>query len=205
MAAPSADSQKTSGSPAVTRFRRVRIGIWYGRSAYPAHLLGKIQQNRIRMIGIRFRRVLIPTRKQTRRSYTGPIVSYTADIIPFASAHIPWRAIPYFEGMRIQDLSTNGFGLYPIGLEFSTSLTDSVQPFVSGHAGMLYFSESVPDRRGKQLNFAVGIGGGLQVALPGRLSIRTEYRYHHLSNGFRGSINPGLDANVFYFGCSVGL
>jgi opacity protein-like surface antigen len=70
---------------------------------------------------------------------------------------------------------------------------------------MLYFGAAVPDERGRRLNFAVGIGAGLQVLLLSGLSVTAGYRYHHLSNGFRGSINPGLDANLLFLGVDTGL
>jgi opacity protein-like surface antigen len=47
------------------------------------------------------------------------------------------------------------------------------------------------------------VGAGVRVVLTPTLTLTAGYRYHHLSNGFRGQINPGVDANLFRLGVTV--
>jgi hypothetical protein len=174
----------------------------------PGGLLGTISENHLGLLGLRVSRRLLPTSKQLLSAYDAPTLTYTADLIPFASVQIPKEATPsvfYLEASQREGLSTNGFGVYPIGLQVAFRPTTRLRPFLAGHTGVLFLFEPVPDPRGKQLNFAVGIGGGAEISITPKTSLTVAYRYHHLSNGFRGSINPGLDANLLYLGVGVAL
>lgn len=185
-----------------------RVGLWYGRSALSGGVLGNIPSGTIRLLGIQYQRRLLPTSARSPSQQPALTLSYTVDAIPVASVHIPKEAAPdaYFTGGPSgQSLSTRGLGMYPVGLQMGFRPASAVRPFVTGHTGLMYFLAPVPDARGKQLNFAAGIGGGVEVVLPHRTSLTLAYRYHHLSNGFRGSINPGLDANMLYFGVGIAL
>jgi opacity protein-like surface antigen len=137
------------------------------------------------------------------------MLSYTADLVPVAHLHIPAEARPErFVSAALPQrgpLSTSGVGAYPIGLRATFRPRTRLRPYVAGHTGALYFEDVVPDERGRRLNFTVGVGVGLQALLSRRVSLIVGYRYHHLSNGFRGSINPGLDANLLFFGVDTGL
>ena len=95
--------------------------------------------------------------------------------------------------------------MYPIGIRVAFRSQHRVRPFLAGHTGILYFFDRIPDDRGQKTNFAAGLGGGLTVSFPAGTNLTIGYRYHHISNGFRGSINPGLDANVVYLGVGKSL
>ena len=187
---------------------RSRIGLWASHSVAPGTVLGKIPDGRLRMLGLRYHYRLVPTPVQTQNGYDAPTLTYTADLV-WAGLHIPQNAAPgpYFSGGfgTGTALTTTGAGIYPMGLRLLFSSSGPLRPFLAGHTGLLYFSGPVPDERGRHLNFAAALGGGLSVSLSARLSLTVGYRYHHLSNGFRGSINPGFDANVLYLGLDRGL
>jgi len=61
----------------------------------------------------------------------------------------------------------------------------------------------VPNALGRSLNFMFDLGAGVRVVLTPTLTLTAGYRYHHLSNGFRGQINPGVDANLFRLGVTA--
>lgn len=172
-------------------------------------VLGAIPDGRLGVVGLRYSRVLLPAPTQDPTAYAGPILSYTADLVPVAHLHIPAEARPERFAAAAPPqrgpLSTSGVGAYPIGLRVTFRSRTRFRPYVAGHTGALYFEKVVPDERGRQLNFTVGVGVGLQALLSRRISLTVGYRYHHLSNGFRGSINPGLDANLLFFGVDTGL
>jgi opacity protein-like surface antigen len=172
-------------------------------------VLGKLPGGRLDLLGIRYTRTLIPKADQSASRSDGPSLTYTADLIPVARLHVPEDAMPdlFFRGAPPEEsaLSTYGVGAYPLGLRVTFRVRRRVRPFVASHTGGLYFFEPLPDPRGRQFNFAVGVGAGVQVALLRRLSLTLGYRYHHLSNGFRGPINPGLDANLLYLSVGTAL
>jgi hypothetical protein len=192
-----------------TRSSQTRIGVWVARSFSAGSVLGTLPGGRLDLLGLRYARRLIPTGEQAASRFDGPSLTYTADLIPVARLHIPKDATPdrFFPGNNPEKraLSTTGVGAYPLGLRVTFRFRERVRPFIAGHTGGLYFADPLPDPRGRRFNFAVGIGTGVWVALPHRLSLTLGYRYHHLSNGFRGSINPGLDANLLYLVVGTGL
>ena len=161
------------------------------------------------MVGLRYHRLLLPTTQQLLDSYEAPTLTYTADLVPAVGLHIPRDAalgalVP--TGSRTTTaLTTNGIGVYPMGLRVQFSPFPPIHPFVEGHTGFLYFFDPVPDERGRTFNFGAALGGGVSVTLSGRLSVNLGYRYHHLSNGFRGSTTPGIDVHLLYFGLGAGL
>ena len=200
-------SGDASGQPASPS--RTEIGAWVARTLSGGSVLGSLPGGRLDLLGLRYTRRLIPTGEQAASRSDGPSLTYTADLIPVARLHIPKDATPdrFFLGNNPEKraLSTTGVGAYPLGLRVTFRFRERVRPFIAGHTGGLYFADPVPDLRGRRFNFAVGIGTGVRVALPHRLSLTLGYRYHHLSNGFRGSINPGLDANLLYLVVGTGL
>ena len=205
----SAPSQRATPLPFPGYNSRSRIGVWGARSVASGSVLGAIPDSRLGVVGLQYSRVLLPTPQQDPSAYTGPLLSYTADLVPLARLHIPEAARPerLFSAAAVGpgSFSTSGVGAYPVGLRVTFRARARLRPYVAGHTGALYFGDAVPDTRGQQLNFAAGIGAGLQALPSGRVSLTVGYRYHHLSNGFRGSINPGLDAHLFYLGVGTGL
>jgi len=209
---PRADVRADVSSPSPGRSAvrsRSHLSIWVGHSVGAGFLLGTIREGRVSLFGLRYAHVLIPTSAQNTRAFDGPSLTYTADLVPAARLYIPGEAMPdrvYRAGQSPQTgLTTYGAGAYPLGLRLTFRDGRPLRPFLAGQTGALYFSEAVPDSRGRQLNFAAGIGAGLQVSLPRHSTLTIGYRYHHLSNGFRGSINPGIDANVLYLEVGVDL
>jgi len=202
-------TQRAVGPPTPVFNARSRIGVWAARSVASGSVLGAIPDGHLGVVGLRYSRVLLPTPQQDPTTYIGPLLSYTADLVPLARLHIPAAARPEsFSAASVLDsgsFSSSGVGAYPVGLRVTFRPRARLRPYVAGHTGALYFGNAVPDSRGRHLNFAVGLGTGLQALLSRRFSVTVGYRYHHLSNGFRGSINPGLDAHLFYLGVDTGL
>lgn len=187
---------------------RTRISGWYGRSISSGAVLGKIQRGTLHVLGLRYHRLLIPTSQQAGPDYDAPVLWFTADLAA-ADLHIPGTATPdaFFLKRTARDtpLSTRGLGTYPLGLRLEFRQWQWIRPFIAGQTGIFYFSDAVPNERGHHVNFVAGLGGGLRMTLTDRTVLTFGYRYHHLSNGFRGSINPGLDANVLYLGVGTAL
>lgn len=99
--------------------------------------------------------------------------------------------------------SFSGFGITPVGFQFNLNKKNRVQPFLKSSAGFMYFNEPFPDDRGSQLNFTLEMGGGLEFVIAQNISLTLGYKYHHMSNGQLGFINPGVDSNIFYSGITI--
>jgi opacity protein-like surface antigen len=177
--------------------------VWAAGSVHPGGVLGTLQDGWFGLVGVRYHRLLLPVRRPNVPPADGPTLTYTADAIPVARVRVPKGTPPNTHASSIRSvteegLSTYGFGLYPLGLRVGFRPSSALRPFVAGHTGLFYLFDAMPDERGRHTNFAVGIGGGVEISLGRRATLTLGYRYHHLSNGFRGRINPGLDANLLY-------
>lgn len=184
-----------------------RLSVWGGRSFATGGPIGNIQQAQLGMLGLRYERLLLPRPPHTPKSVNGPTLTYTVDVFPVlrlsaSSESIDPTSPDHPPAVREEDVETSGTGVNPAGLRLTFRAAKRIQPFLMGSAGLLYFGQPVPSERGKQVNFVFDVGAGIQAVLSPTLLLSAGYRYYHLSNGFRGRINPGVDANLFYFGVS---
>lgn len=156
------------------------------------------------LVGVRYHRRLAPS----PRSGTGGLTyTYTVDLLPAAFVSVPDGLVPRTslngDIVPIDGTATFGAGIVPVGLRVNYRTAGRIQPYIAGSTGALYFVHPLPDDQGERLNFTIEIGGGAQVALTATATLTLGYRYQHLSNGFRGAINPGIDAHLFHVGVTV--
>lgn len=190
------------------RFYQTRLSVWGAGSAHPGGVLGTLQDGWVGLLGLRYHRLLIPRSPDQFAHHDGATLTYTADLIPLARVTVPKGTPPAARSLAIRSVTAEGFqtygvGVYPLGLRVGFRPASTLRPFIDGHTGLFHLFDAMPDERGQRLNFAAGVGVGLEVRLPRRTVLTLGYRYHHLSNGFRGRINPGLDANLLYIGVGM--
>ena len=209
---PDSSATSTQAPGSIPSPFATNLSLWGGGSLSTGEVVGNITEAQFGMLGARYGRPLRPP--DSRRSPGGPLLIYTADLLPVVVLSIPPNTIPAPLAERQeqdekefatleQGLDTYGIGARPVGFRINYLPTKRVQPFIAGSMGFVYFLQSVPDERGKHLNFTFDVGAGLQLVLTTRTTLTVGYRYHHLSNGFRGKINPGVDANLVYLGVSL--
>lgn len=182
-----------------------QVGVWVGGTSLNGRLIGKVSQSTLGVLGVRYHRRLAPS-PDARRD-RGLTYTYTIDALPVVGLTIPDGTIPKtsFDGRTTftEGVTTYGVGLSPIGLRLNYRTGTRVEPYVAGSTGAVYFFDSLPDSRGKRMNFMVDAGVGFEIGLTSHTSLSMGYRYHHLSNGFRGNINPGIDSHLFHAGLTV--
>ena len=183
-----AAAPQSSGSAFGMEKSANEFGVWGGGSLDSPTLIGKFEDARLGLIGVRYARVLARGENVT--------LKYTSDAVPVAILSFPDTAI---RGAR---RTIYGAGLAPVGFQVNFRRRERVQPFAQASGGFLYFSERVPDESGAQFNFTADFGGGVQVKTGARKAWTFGYRYHHISNGYRAGTNPGFDSNLFYVGFS---
>jgi hypothetical protein len=162
-------------------------GIWGGISFDAPTLIGKTPSARYGQIGLRYGRVLA-----TSKSIA---FEWTIDAVPLA--------ILSNDRFTSPRKAVYGAGAAPIGLKFNFRRNRRVQPFGQATGGFLYFSEQVPDANTSQFNFTFDFSGGVQVVNSNRRSFTVGYKYHHISNGYTGIFNPGVDVQMIFAGFSV--
>lgn len=182
------------------------LGLWVGGSLSNGGLIGNIRRAHVGLVGLRYHRLLTPPPAHGRSS--GPSLTYTADVIPVLFLSIPAEAIPTPPptappSTPPESLTAWGIGVRPAGLRLTFRSAKRAQPFIAGSTGWAHFTRSVPSAQGKSLNFMFDVGAGVRVVVTPALVLTVGYRYHHLSNGFRGQINPGVDANLVQLGVTV--
>lgn len=139
-------------------------------------------------------------------------LKYTIDAIPLAILDYEQeRIIQLNPSTRIVNRNRTtayGIGLTPVGFQLNFLRQKKIQPFLTANAGLLVFNKSVPDDRsplrplqfGRQFNFTLAGGGGVEFLTDSARSYILGFKFHHISNASTGNINPGFDQNLFYFG-----
>lgn len=188
--------QQPSGS---IENRRNEFGVWGGISFDAPTWIGSTPDARFGNIGLRYGRVLAANDNLA--------FSWTIDVVPVAVLSVNrFTIVPTGSGsftvQRTRE-HTYGAGLSPIGLKLNFRRSQMLQPFASGSGGFLYFSKDVPVPGAAQFNFTFDFGGGVQMVRNSGRSITFGYKYQHISNGHRSSINPGVDVQMFYAGFSI--
>jgi len=179
--------------------RRNEFGIWGGISFDAPTWIGKTPDARFGNIGLRYGRVLAANDNLA--------FSWTIDAVPVAVLSVTrFTIVPTASGsftvQRSRD-HTYAAGLSPIGLKLNFRRSQTLQPFVNGTAGFLYFSKDVPVPGAARFNFTFDFGGGVHIVKNSGRAITIGYKYQHISNGDRSPINPGVDVQMLYAGFSI--
>ena len=98
-----------------------------------------------------------------------------------------------------------GGGINPIGLKLNFLHQRRFEPFVASSLGLVTSVKPIPfDIPGEeQFNFTFDFQAGLERFNSSRSRAWIfGYRFQHISNANRSSINPGMDANVIFLGYS---
>jgi hypothetical protein len=67
------------------------------------------------------------------------------------------------------------------------------QPVVLGHGGDMYSTQPIPTTDASSFNFTFDFEVGLELYRMKTRSVRLDYRYHHISDHFTRTVNPGID------------
>lgn len=101
-----------------------------------------------------------------------------------------------------QSNTATGFGVLPVSFRWNMDPANRVQPFFELASGVLITDKAVPEGTAR-FNFVAAAGPGLRVWLTERQALMLGYRFHHISNGNRLDLNPGINSNFFFAGLAI--
>jgi hypothetical protein len=202
----------TSASPATAQGRPTEpdagidkgdneFGVWGAASTNSPTLIGTTESTRFASAALRYGRVFAATRNVA--------FEYTFDAVPLAVVSVPQFVFrrtgtgPFDFVVERSRRRAYGAGISPIGFKFNFRRRNRVQPFASTTGGLLYFNKQMPVPDSSQFNFTFDFGGGVQILTRNRKAFTVGYKFQHISNGYTGQFNPGMDVNVIYAGFSV--
>lgn len=123
----------------------------------------------------------------------------------FAGLHLYARyTYPEFK-IEPERTSLSGFGVTPIGLQTNFLTNGQIQPFLNTSVGIMFLEKPFPDNRGEKMNFTFSLGAGLELFIARKTSLSFGYKYHHLSNGETGEVNPGIDSSLLFTSLTFNL
>jgi len=195
---PNSSAKSQSTSEGIQK-RDNEWGVWGGMSFDSTTLIGKTPDAKFGNIGLRYGRVL-----KTSKTVA---FEWTIDVIPVAVLSNPRSEVTFpAPGIFINSFvrrSVYGFGAAPIGLKFNFRRNRRVQPFGQATGGFLYFSRQAPVDDSSRFNFTFDFSGGVQIVNSNRRSFTIGYKYQHISNGYTGTFNPGVDVQMVFAGFSI--
>ncbi|HEY6446674.1 MAG TPA: acyloxyacyl hydrolase [Acidobacteriaceae bacterium] len=92
---------------------------------------------------------------------------------------------------------TIGQAMSPVGFQWNFRPHRRLQPFAVAHGGYMYTTRPIPVALAGSFNFTFDIGAGVELFHTRSQSIRTGFRYHHISNHDTAYENPGIDSGLF--------
>jgi hypothetical protein len=194
----------TLGQSAPERSLDNELGVWGGYSFDSPHVFGVSSDRRLGLAAFRY----------ARKWHTWNTVSleYKVDVFPLVLVNQPKIVSTVLPGPPPETIYSNsgreavyGGGINPIGLKLNFLPQRRFQPFVESSIGFVIAVRPIPfDVPGEdQFNFTFDFGAGFERFNSSRnRSWRFGYRFQHISNAYRSSINPGMDGNVIFFGYS---
>ena len=205
------DDQKSesseAGSAAQTEDvsdKKNEFAVWGGFAPDIPRLFSGSRKSTFGEIGFRYSRRIATTENLA--------LKYQIDVIPLAVINYRTerliRVSPTVLDYNRDRQTAYAAGLTPVNFQLNFRRKTKVQPFLTAEAGLLVFNKSLPDdrsalrpeQRGRQFNFTLAGGGGVEFLTDDARSYTVGFKFHHISNASTGNINPGFDQNLFYFG-----
>lgn len=192
------------GQSSAESVRKNEFGIWGGYSFDSPHVFGVSSNRRLGLLALRYGRAI--------HSWQNISLEYTVDIFPLVLVDQPTVMTIYTPGPPpltiYQDIGREavyGGGINPIGLKLNFLHQRRFEPYLGSSLGLVTSVRPIPlDVPGEdQFNFTFDFQAGFERFNSSRnRAWMFGYRYQHISNAYRSSINPGMDGNVIYFGYS---
>jgi len=177
-------------------------GVWAGYSFSNPTLIGTTTNRQYANAGLRFGYV-VATKGSVAFEYILDVVPAAILIQPPGDQFAAETGNSSFEGKGRS--AVYGFGILPASFKFNFARRRVLQPFLAVSTGMVYSMQKIPTpiTDATRVNFTFEVGGGIQWMTSSHKALILGYKFTHISNAFRTSVNPGVDANMLYVGLSI--
>jgi hypothetical protein len=180
------------------------FGIWASYAPQAPHVIGVTSPRQFGVLGFRYGHLI----------FDRPLASleYTLDVMPVAIMLQPKILgavvnpnngnVTYLTGPRE---AVYGGGVNPLGLKLNFFRQHQFQVMAASTTGFIASVRRIPvDFHGEtQFNFDFDFQLGFQRFNSSRKRAwMFGYKYQHISNAYRGQINPGVDLNTVFVGYS---
>ena len=184
--------------------RKNEFAVWGGFAPDIPRLFSGSRKSTFGEVGLRYSRRIATTENLA--------IKYQIDFIPLAVLSYRTerlvRVSPTVLDYTRDRETAYAAGLTPVNFQLNFRRRTKIQPFLTAEAGLLIFNKKIPDDRsplrpnqvGRQFNFTLAGGGGVEFLTDDARSYTVGFKFHHISNASTGNINPGFDQNLFYFG-----
>jgi hypothetical protein len=95
-------------------------------------------------------------------------------------------------------------GLNPLGFKFNFRPQRRIQPVFTAIGGFLRSTRDIPVDGTSDFNFDFEFGVGIEAWLKNRRSVRVSWAFHHISNAYLSSFNPGIDQGLIQISYAFG-
>jgi hypothetical protein len=180
------------------------FGIWGGYSINNPHTIGITGDRPFGELAVRYARTLWS-------NHTFALI-YTADIFPVEIMVQPKISNFEVSGNPPRSTFTATYrhavyagGVNPVSLKLNFRRAHRLQPFWATSEGFIASVEPIPFDvpNATQFNFDFDMQVGFQIFNDSRSRAWTAgYKFQHISNAYRTSVNPGVDMNVLFVGYS---
>lgn len=99
---------------------------------------------------------------------------------------------------------TYAAGANPIGFKLNFRTHHKFQPYLNSNGGFLFSTRDIPVDQTSSFNFDFEFGAGLETYLSATRSVRIGYAFHHISNAYIVSFDPGIDSGLIEVTYSFG-
>ena len=95
-------------------------------------------------------------------------------------------------------------GLNPLGFKFNFRPRHRVQPVFTAIGGFLCSTRDIPVDNVSDFNFDFEFGVGLEMYVSDTRSVRVSWAFHHISDAYISSLNPGIDQGLIQISYAFG-
>lgn len=189
LSSDSTDSVKHKADITPASAQLDELSFWGGYAFDSYRLWGKTTDATLQSFGLQYNRKLF--------KWEGAQIEYNLQVSIYSRF-----SYPEFKTGRPRN-SLSGFGVTPLGFQVNFLSNYFTQPFLNSSGGVMVLDDPFPDFRGEKINFTFSLGGGLEFMLSKSVSLSFGMKYHHLSNGELGQVNPGVDSHVYYTAITI--
>lgn len=106
----------------------------------------------------------------------------------------------YADVVSQRNYNAYGFGITPLGMRANFALPHAARFSLAFSAGGVYLSKAVPADEGTHFNFQFSLRPAVTIPVSGLGKLWAGYELFHVSNGYTGKINPGINAGLMMIG-----